>query len=125
MERYPEQIYPQLKQWNTSKYSWQRRISLTSLMLYSQLRGTVPPVSKILPMIRARLNDPDAYVQKAIGWTLRECGNVYPAETKLFINKYLNQLSPSAFSYSTEKWIRSDKTPLKELRAEFRKNQKR
>lgn len=120
LERYPEEIYPQLQKWNGSKKSWQRRISLTSLMLYYRLRKKVLPANKILPLVRARLADEDPYVQKAVGWTLRECGQAYPSETAEFIRQHITQLSATAFSYATEKWSARAKRGLKEARKKAR-----
>ncbi|MCH8049672.1 DNA alkylation repair protein [Patescibacteria group bacterium] len=121
LERYPKEIYSVMKQWNRSKNPWQRRLSLTSLLYYSTYRSYPLKPDKILPLIKARLDDQDIYVQKAVGWALRECGNCYPKETGNFIKKYVTDLSSIAFTTSTEKWSRKEKEPLKKKRKAFRK----
>lgn len=122
LERYPKLVLPTLRNWNTSKNPWKRRLSLTSLLYYSASRKhVVLSANEILPLVQKLLNDADPYVQKAVGWTLRECGNVYPEETKMFIHEHATELSSTAFSYATEKWPKKDKEPIKKMRKEFRK----
>lgn len=121
LESHPAKIYPDLKRWNTSRLPWQRRLSLTSLLYYSAMRSRHLPHAKILPLVKARLADNDTYVQKAVGWTLRECGNIYPDVTKKFIRTNATKLSSIAFSSATEKWTKAEKEPLKQLRKEARK----
>lgn len=121
LEQHPKQIYPDLKKWNTSKLPWQRRLSLTSLLYYSAMRSEYLPHNKILPLVKARLQDEHVYVQKAVGWTLRECGNVYPTVTKKFIRTHGTKLSAIAFSSATEKWNKREKEPLKQQRKLARK----
>ncbi len=121
-EHHPEKIEPTLHLWNRSKNPWLRRLSLTSLLYYSNSRKTSPTKSrKILPLVQNLLNDPDVYVQKAVGWTLRECGNLYPKETGAFIQQHLDQLSPIAFTAATEKWEKTTKALFKEKRKQLRK----
>lgn len=121
VESHPKQIYPDLQAWNTSKNPWQRRLSLTSLLYYHNSRSHRLPTSKILPLVKARLHDEDIYVQKAVGWTLRESGNGDPEKTSAFIKKHLNELSAIAFSAATEKWSKKEKDQAKLARKSFRK----
>ncbi len=121
LEAYPKEIYPVFTLWNQDRNPWKRRLSLTSLLYYSNSRKTILSVMKILPLIKARLHDDNPYVQKAVGWTLRECGNVYPEKTKDFIKMHILDLSSIAFSSSTEKWSKTEKEPLKKQRALARK----
>ncbi|MFH1767360.1 MAG: DNA alkylation repair protein [Patescibacteria group bacterium] len=121
LERYPAKIYPELKKWNESSNPWQRRLSLTSLIYYAPQRKKPLPVTKVLPLVKARLGDTDPFVQKAVGWTLRECHNIYPVATKDFVKKNICSLSSTAFSYATEKWGTIDKELLKTIRKNYRK----
>ncbi len=116
LENYPDKIYPELKRWNKSNNSWQRRLSLTSLIYYAPQRKNPLPYSKIFPLVKNRLADTDPYVQKAVGWTLRETHKLYPEKTKKFVFDHANQLSAVAFSYATEKWSKQEKETLKKLR---------
>lgn len=121
VELSPDRIYPDLKKWNTSNLPWQRRLSLTSLLYYSAGRKKCLPASKIFPLVKARLDDSDTYVQKAVGWTLREAGNCYPDKARAFIKQHNTRLSPTAFTSATEKWTKKEKEPFKSQRKAARK----
>ncbi len=108
--------------WNRHREPWKRRLSLTSLLYYSSMRSHPLPANKILPLIRPRINDDHFYVQRAVGWTLRECGNLYPKPTETFIKKHLTDLSSIAFTTATEKWSKTKKEPLKRARRKARKS---
>lgn len=120
LETQPDRIYPDLARWNASTLPWRRRLSLTSLLYYSSKRTCLLPANKILPLVKARLKDSDLYVQKAVGWTLREAGNCYPDVVETFIKKHVTQLSPVAFTSATEKWSANKKEPLEQLRKRLR-----
>ena len=57
------------------------------------------------------------YVQKGVGWTLREIGNVYPDEALAFLEANIGQLSAAAFTAATEKLSPAKKNRIKKLRA--------
>ena len=116
MERFPAQIYPQLKKWNASQQPWARRISLVSLFYYSSMRKRQPGFSKALALVHNLMYDKDIYVQKGVGWTLRELYNVYPAKTYQYLLKHAVDLAPAAWQASTEKLNKKDKARLKKLR---------
>ena len=75
----------------------------------------------ILPLI----DDLDYYVQKGVGWALRETHSAYPSETKKLFNKEVLKLSSIAFTTSMEKMDKSSKEKYKELRKEARKSKSR
>ncbi|MEO8762142.1 MAG: DNA alkylation repair protein [Bacteroidia bacterium] len=113
-------VYPQLKSWNTSKNPWERRQSLVALLEYSKKRKKVLPVNKLLSLIKPLLNDENYFVQKGIGWTLREIGNVYPKDTWDFLLKHHTNISSTAFSAAIEKRSVKEKEELKLLRKKNR-----
>lgn len=113
----PEIVLPVLQRWNTSRKPWLRRQSIVSLLCYDHLRESRPSAETILAMVNALLEDPDIYVQKGVGWTLRECGRAYPRETARFLRDHIRTLRPVAFSAATEKLSPDEKRQLKELRA--------
>lgn len=116
LEQSPDLVYPTLARWNRSRLPWLRRQSLVSLLCYDNLRERRPPVRKILPLVNKLLADSDVYVQKGVGWTLRETGRAYPAETREFLRMHIRELSSIAFSAATEKLGKSEKQALKDLR---------
>ena len=116
----PKMVFPTLKAWNDDADPWKRRQSLVSLFYYAQLRRRHPAVSKVLSLLRARLDDEDYYVQKGVGWTLRESFNVYPERTLAFLTKHAGDIRPAAFSASIEKLTAEEKATIKALRKERR-----
>jgi 3-methyladenine DNA glycosylase AlkD len=113
-------IYPQIKIWNKSKNPWERRQSIVSLLEYSKKRKKVLPVNKLLPLIKPLLEDKNYFVQKGIGWTLREIGNVYPKDTWSFLVEHHVEISVVAFSPAIEKLSIKEKEELKRLRKKSR-----
>lgn len=115
-ERFPAQIFPTLLRWNRSANPWLRRLSVTSLFCYSTLRHHQPPLTKVLTLVRPLIKDHHPYVTKAVGWTLREAGNVYPKQVFHFLKQYAPRLAAVTFSYATEKLPAAKKQVLKRIR---------
>lgn len=109
-------LYPTFQKWNVSRNPWLRRLSIVSLIYYSSQREKVLPAKQILSLVEPQLDHEHYYVQKGVGWTLRECHNVYPDVTYAFLEKHITRLSSYAFSASTEKMSPSKKARLKSMR---------
>lgn len=120
MERMPEEIYSQYQQWNKSDNPWERRQSLVGMLLYSKKRKTLLPAVKLLNMVEPLIADKDYFVQKGLGWALREVGNIYPEEAMVFLSKNCTILSSVAFATATEKISPEIKNALKAQRKEKR-----
>jgi len=103
LEFVPEKVYPVLCRWNSSTNPWKRRQSLVALLYYSRSRRNVLPAFTIFPLIERLVDDKDRFVQKAIGWTLREALALYPEETGAFIEERSIQLSAVAFTEAARK----------------------
>ena len=116
-EKFPKTVLPTFKQWNKSKNPWKQRVSIVSLIYYASPKRTAPPVDLVLKMVEPLIKSKDRYVNKAVGWTLRESYKLYPVETFLFIKKHISELSADSFSYSTEKVTKAQKVELKKLRS--------
>ncbi len=116
LEENPEKVYPTLVEWNSSTNPWLRRLSIVSLLYYSSQRKKFLPLKKILTLVQSQLYYDHYYVQKGVGWTLREAYNVYPKSTLLFLKKNIRNISAQAFSAATEKLSSEQKMQLKELR---------
>lgn len=117
LESYPEAVYPQLVKWNQMQGEWLRRISLVSLIHYSGKNAVFMPPQQVFPLISNCLDDERYYVQTAVGWVLREMGNVYKKETTKFLDTHMEKLSSTAFSRATEKMGAKEKASLQKLRA--------
>lgn len=102
-EREPRKFAPILDGWSKSQKPWIRRMALLSLFYYSRCRSHYPAFNQAVGLLRRNLNSDHYYVQKSVGWTIRELHNVYPEKTKKWISKNLDELSSYAFTTATEK----------------------
>lgn len=122
-ETSPSTMYPVLQTWNRDPNPWKRRQSVLSLLDYARFRKKYPAFGRIVQLITPLLHDPDIYVQKGIGWSLRECHLVYPEKTLEYITNKHAQLSSIAFTSATEKYKQKEKEKLKALRKRSRNNE--
>jgi 3-methyladenine DNA glycosylase AlkD len=112
LEEMPALVMPTLKKWNNDANPWKRRQSVVSLLYYARLRKSTPNFATMIEMVEELLDDPEYYVQKGVGWTLREIYNLHPKQTLDFIEKRVRQISPAAWQASTEKLPRQIKEQL-------------
>ena len=105
-----------LKKWNTDTNLWKRRQSVVSLFYYSSLRKSHQKFEDAIVLVKNLLHDKEYYVQKWVGWTLRELYNVYPEKTIKFIEENVKYISAHAWQASTEKLEKKLKENLKAKR---------
>lgn len=86
-------VYLQLVSWNHTNEQWLRRLSLVSLVHYSGKKAAFLPPECVLPLITNCLDDKRIYVQKAIGWVLREMEYAYHDAISTYIEEHLPDLS--------------------------------
>ncbi len=103
-------------QWNVSANLWQRRQSLVALFYYSRTQKQHLNFNFTINLVQNLVHDDSYFVQKAVGWTLREIFNVYPKETFKYLTENINSISGSAFTAATEKLTASQKILLKTKR---------
>ena len=116
LESYPAEVYPQLVSWNHAESEWLRRISLVSLIHYSGKNAVFLPPEKVLPLVSNCLDDHHYYVQTAVGWVLREMGNVYKGEITKYLEAHAERLSTPAFSRAIERYPSRERTQLRDTR---------
>ncbi|MGZ3866320.1 MAG: DNA alkylation repair protein [Bacteroidia bacterium] len=116
LEIFPVEVFAQLKEWNSDKDLWKRRQSIVSLMYYTRTKKVILPYNKMQPLIHNLLQDEEYYVQKGVGWSLRELYNAYPEKTFEYFRKNIKIVSAIAFSAATEKLNTRQKVLLKNLR---------
>lgn len=109
-------LLPQLKVWNASKNPWERRQSVVCLFYYSRTRKNFFAFEDAMELIQNLLDDKEYYVQKGIGWALREASNVYYELTLDFILQHVTKIKPAAYSAATEKLLPHHKEQVKLLR---------
>jgi 3-methyladenine DNA glycosylase AlkD len=117
----PESCLEVFEGWLDDDYPWLRRIGLVSLFGFGGRRDWYPPVKTVLRMAGRLLRDEDYYVQKGLGWCLRECYLVYPRETLWFLSRNAAILAPAAWPAATEKLAAGEKSELRALRKERRR----
>ena len=116
LERYPEEVYPQIQVWNAAEGEWLRRISIVSLVHYSGKNAVFLPPDKVLPIVSNCLGDARHYVQTAVGWVLREMGQVYPDELAEYLETHASAMSASAFARAIERQSADSRARLREVR---------
>lgn len=111
-----KQILSIIKTWNKSKNHWERRQSLVSLYYYARTKKQHLAFDFTKQLIEFLINDKEYYVQKAVGWSLRESYNIYPSETFNFIKEHIKEITSTAFTTCLEKMSDKEKQQLKQLR---------
>ncbi len=111
-----EKMLTHILKWNGSKNLWERRQSLVALFYYSRTKKQHLPFEFVIELIHNLIHDKEYFVQKAVGWTLRESYNVYPKQTFNYLQENITWISPYAFTASTEKMGEKEKTILKQKR---------
>ncbi len=117
----PDQVYPEFKKWSLQKSPWKNRMAIVSLLYYYNPKRVLLPFDDIIDLVEPHLKKDHYYLQKAIGWNLRELSRAYPKQYWKFLNQHLLDLSPTAFTTATEKVPKDKKEPLKLKRKESRK----
>ncbi|HMH33306.1 MAG TPA: DNA alkylation repair protein [Puia sp.] len=112
----PATVYATLKKWNKDDNLWKRRQSVVSLLYYSRTKKDHLSFDKIEPLITSLLKDKEYYVQKGVGWALRELHTVYPKQTLLYLKSHIRAVSSIAFTIAAEKMKPDVKDQLKSLR---------
>jgi 3-methyladenine DNA glycosylase AlkD len=113
-----------LKKWNKHKNPWLRRQSMVALLYYARTKNQHPPFKTIIALVSTQLEAQEYYVQKGLGWTLRESYNVYPELTYKFVSDNFHRVSPVAFTAAIEKMSEKEKSILKQKRKANRAKKK-
>jgi len=109
-----DEVYAQLKTWNRDENLWKRRQSVVSLLYYSRTKKQHPSFNEVEALIAPLLGDKEYYVQKGVGWCLRELHTVYPAATLRWLKAHIRQISAIAFTIAIEKM---DAATIQEIKA--------
>ena len=109
------------KKWNRSKNPWLRRQSIVGIYCYARSRQKPLAASIALEMIEPLLEDPHFYVQRGVGWTLREVDRVDSKLQRRFVKKNLHRIGPTAWFATSELYPVKLRKELVELRKEKRK----
>lgn len=119
-EKFKSNFFKTLKSWNSDANLWKRRQSLVSLYYYARTKKSYLPYKETEKLIHNLLEDQEYFVQKGLGWALRESYNVYPNETYSYILQHASKISSTAFSAAAEKMSIKQKEVLKTKRKSSR-----
>lgn len=114
-------LLPTFLKWNCHKNSWLRRCSMVGTFYYSRSRTNQPAFALAKKLVEPHFLAKEYYVQKAVGWTLREMFNVYPIETTKYIENKLPIISSIAWVAASEKLTHPVKNKLLIKRRNLRK----
>lgn len=103
-----------LKEWTQSPSKWKRRS--VPVILIDTLKMDMP-LERLFQAIEPLMLDADKFVQKGLGWFLREAWKLLPQETEDFLLKWKDTCGRIIIQYATEKMD-------KENRARFKKTKK-
>ena len=85
-----KEVKQTLLEWSVDKNFWLRRAAIDHQLLYRDKTDT-----KLLEKIIVNnLEQTEFFINKAIGWSLREYSKTNPDWVKDFVNKYNNKLAP-------------------------------
>jgi len=102
------------EKWLQSDSKWQRRAVPVTLI---ELLKEDMPIGEFLDLIDPVMGDDDKFVQKGLGWFLRESWKKYPEPVETFLMKWKDACGRTIIQYATEKMD-------KEYRLKFRKSKK-
>jgi 3-methyladenine DNA glycosylase AlkD len=117
-------IYKNLYDLNNAENLWERRAALVPLLYHLKSKKSNLTMNHFYDSINHRILDEAYYVQKAVGWLLREFGEKFPSELLSFLYTNAFQMSSIAFATATEKISSTDKEQLKLIRKELKKLKK-
>jgi hypothetical protein len=103
LELLPGEVYAQLLQWNIDADLWKRRQSVVSLLYYSRTKKRYLSFEQITALITPLLGDKEYYVQKGVGWALRELHNVYPEKALAYLKEHIQSIRGMALTTAVGK----------------------
>jgi 3-methyladenine DNA glycosylase AlkD len=110
---HPER-FPELLRWARSENIWRRRASAYALRAWVRSGELDRPFE----LLERLLDDPERWVQRAVGTWLRECWKKDQQRTERFLRREVNRLTPVAITVATE---RAPKRFREELRHSARR----
>lgn len=102
-----------LKKWNDSESKWKRRS--VPVILIDVLKRDVP-VERLFLIIEPLMLDSDKFVQKGLGWFLREAWKINPEETEEFLSKWKETCGRTIIQYATEKMDKENRRRFRRTR---------
>jgi 3-methyladenine DNA glycosylase AlkD len=104
--------FPAVLRWTTSPNIWRRRAATYALRAWVAA-GRLGRPFRVLERL---VDDPEFWVQRAVGTWLRECWKKDPARTERFLRRHARHLPPVALTVATERAPRTLRLELRRLR---------
>jgi len=102
-----------LKEWTKSPSKWKRRS--VPVTLIDALKIDIPP-ERLFKAIEPLMLDVDKFVQKGLGWFLREAWKIYPKKTEGFLLKWKDTCGRTIIQYATEKMDKENKNRFRKAK---------
>jgi 3-methyladenine DNA glycosylase AlkD len=90
LQQYPE-LWKYVDQWSLDKDFWVRRAAI----LIQRTSREKTDATRLFAYVKANANDPELFIQKAIGWALRSYARTDEQSVRNFLKEI--KLSPLAF----------------------------
>ncbi len=110
-----ETVLPVLRCWNAGEDLWPKRVSIVSLIHYGKNAVYLPP-EVVLPMLDNCIEDRRHYMQRAVGWVLRDMWRAYPDEVGDYVLRVLPRIAPAAFTRAIERQPKEERARLRALK---------
>ncbi len=118
LEKEGDHVYNQLLKWSRSRDLWVKRISLVSTIHYTGKNAVFLEPEKVTALCSNCLDDDRKYLQKALGWVLREMRHKYPKEIDKYLKENCEKIKSTAFSRAIERMDDKPKNSMRKIRVE-------
>jgi len=106
-----------LKEWNDSVSKWKRRS--VPVTLIDALKMDVS-LERLFHIIEPLMLDSDKFVQKGLGWFLREAWKICPEKTEDFLLKWKDTCGRTIIQYATEKMDKENRSRFRRAKSNSR-----
>lgn len=101
------------KEWTKSSSKWKRRS--VPVTLIDALKTDIP-LERLFNVVEPLMLDTDKFVQKSLGWFLREAWKIYPKKTEGFLLKWKETCGRIIIQYATEKMDKENKNRFRRVK---------
>jgi 3-methyladenine DNA glycosylase AlkD len=120
IDRLPHDILSLLQEWNRSDNPWERRQSLIIPIRINRPADKQWPFKQLIRLVETLVDDRDYFVQKAVGWSLRDLARQYPEDIMAWMQGNHVRLTSVAFATASERVAPQVKAEWKEQRKKHR-----
>jgi len=111
-------LLPQIRAWIETDELWIRRVGLVSSIRYTGKNSVFLDEATAFDLLRPALGDDRYYIQKALGWVLRELRKAYPQKTVDYLLTHSADIGSIAFSRAIEHMSKEDIRKMRQSRTQ-------